>query len=258
MKRISLWILSALISSQCLAASPKPAPKKPTGPVVQTPTIDPKKTPWDFWYTVTVGDTFPSSYYHEQVELKDGRFHYQIQIWKKEEGFINEEILGEFAKNDDALTPLFYNYKRIYNMSTLKIDGTFDDKHLLSVKANEKDHDLPFVKKQVPPGAILSYMFPVWLGKKVSKLKVNQPVSFQALLEDKREEGFPTSSGRVTLEPADDIAKQTGTKRIKVFFDNRDAIWWVKDNGIPMAIHIPLPNVLVQLTTREKAENFLK
>ena len=213
---------------------------------------------WDAWYIVTVNDTVPYAYYNEKAEITDGRAHLQLRIWKKEEGFINEENIGAFSKDDAELTPLFYNYGGTYKSAQTIIDGTIDADHWLNVRVRKGGQESTPARKQVTKNTILSYMFPIWLARKISSLKQDQVTSFYALSEEAADNGFPITTGSVTLMKPDDIATKTGTKRIKVTFMDGDAFWWVKPSGFAIAINRPAGKTLIQLVPKEKALGFLK
>jgi len=213
---------------------------------------------WDSWYTVTLNDKIPYAYYNEQVESKDGRLHLQLHIWKKEEGFLNEEMMGAFAKDDEFLTPLFYNYRVAYKTTETQIDGTIDDKGYLNAKIRRAGIEQPVVKKHIPTKVFFSYLFPVWLAQRHTALKANTPVSFLVLNEDQSEQQFPLVSGRVLIQPADEIAKKTQTQKIQVIYDEVTSYWYVQDNGIALMINRPANKTLIQKSSKEKAQSFLK
>ena len=213
---------------------------------------------WNAWYTVTLNDKIPYAYYNEVVEIKDNRVHLQLHIWKKEEGFINEDTLGAFAKNDELLTPLFYNYRIAYKTSETQIDGTVDDKGYLNAKIMRTSEALPVVKRHVPNKVFFSYLFPYWLFKNHSKLKPNQPLSYLVLNEDQFEQNFPLVSGKVLIEKPDEIAKKTGTQKIQVSYDDVASFWYLQEDGIALLINRPANKTLIQKTSKEKALSFLK
>ena len=262
------FLLNTLLSvvvfsmSSTVRAELKPAKhavhkKSPTSSASSASSIS-QSTLWDAWYTVTVNDKIPYAYYNEKAEVTEGRAHIQLRVWKKEEGFINEENFGEFAKTDSDLTPLFYNYRITYKTSETLIDGTIDENRLLTTKVRKNAQDVPTASKQLPKNAILSYMFPIWLAQRAPTLKQDQSLSFYALSEDALDTGFPVTTGSITLMKADEVATKTKTKRIKVNFMDADSFWWVGPKGNAIAIDTPQRKVLVQLVSKEKALGFLK
>jgi hypothetical protein len=212
----------------------------------------------DYWYTVSV-KKIPYEYYNEKVIFRDGKIQFFNNVWKKEEGFINEEQLGSFSNADIDLTPLFYNYRSTYRSTEVKIDGNVHDGNSLVVKAKKGDQALPTITKSIRPKTFLSLFFPLWLGKKLETMKENVTVSFSTLQEDNIDDGFDSVSGHVRLEKADDFSKKTGTKKIAVDYrDDARSYWWVDKQGAALQIEMPDKGTLVERSTKEKAEAFLK
>jgi hypothetical protein len=219
---------------------------------------DSGKVLWDYWYTVSV-KKIPYEYYNEKVVFRDGKIQFFNNVWKKEEGFINEEQLGSFSNADMDLTPLFYNYRETYRSTEVRIDGNIHDGTTLVVKAKKGDVALPTVTKSIRAKTFLSLFFPLWLGKKLETMKENVTVSFLTLQEDNIEDGFDSVSGHVRLEKADDYAKKTGTKKVAVDYkDDARSYWWVDKHGAAQLIEMPDKGTMVERTTKEKAEAFLK
>jgi hypothetical protein len=250
-----LAVLSLGMAGQALAAKKDLPAKKPKTPKSSALT---QTTLWDAWYIVTVNDTVPYAYFNEKASVIDGRAHLQLRIWKKEEGFINEENIGAFAADEPSLRPLFYNYRLTYKSTETQIDGTVDADRFLVTKVRKNGTDVPTSRKQLPKDAILSYTFPIWLARKYGSLQKDKPVSFYALTEDGVDSGFPISTGTVTLLSDDEIATKTKTKRVKVNFMDADSFWWIRPGGNAFAIHTPTRKILTQQVTQEKALGFLK
>src|SRR3990167_407367 len=104
MKKLLLVLTTALATSALAATS---APKD-------------EKVVWDAWYTVTLKDKTHYGYYNDKLEIRQGKLFGQNRYWKNEENFINEETLGVFAAAN--LTPLFFNFRRIYRSNETIID----------------------------------------------------------------------------------------------------------------------------------------
>jgi hypothetical protein len=215
------------------------------------------KVIWDHWYTVTVRN-IPYEYYSEKVVLKDGNIHFFNDVWKKEEGFLNQEQLGAFSNSDVDLTPLFYNYRATYRSNEVTIDGNVHDGKTLVVKVKKGGEALPTITKSISPKTFLSLFFPLWLGKQLQTAKENVTISFSTILEDNVDDGFDSTSGRVRLEKADEFAKSSKTKKVAVDYkDDSRSYWWVDDLGSAVKIEMPDKGTVVLRTTKEKAEAFL-
>ena len=79
------------------------------------------KVVWDYWYTVTV-QKIPAEIENEKVVMHGDKLQFMQHVWKKEEGYINEEQLGAFAKADPDLTPLFFNFRSTYRTTETIVD----------------------------------------------------------------------------------------------------------------------------------------
>jgi nitroimidazol reductase NimA-like FMN-containing flavoprotein (pyridoxamine 5'-phosphate oxidase superfamily) len=219
---------------------------------------DAGKVLWDYWYTVSV-KKIPYEYYNEKAVFRDGKIQFFNTVWKKEEGFINEEQLGSFSNADVDLTPLFYNYRETYRSTEVKIDGNIRDGKTLVVKVTKSGGSLPTVTASIRPKTILSLFFPLWLGKKLETMKENVTVSFVTLQEDNVDDGFNSVSGSARLEKPDDYANKTKTKRVAVDYkENARSYWWVDKQGAALKIEMSDRGTLVERSTKEKAQTFLK
>jgi len=215
-------------------------------------------TLWDRWYTVTISEKVPYAYYNERAAKKDGRIFVKISMWKKEEDFINQEQMGVFAKDDGALTPLFFNFYSTYRSNETKIDGTVTDGTNLSVKVTRGSHERPVIKKSFRKGSIFTSMFPLWIGKKIGQLKINQTYSFQTILEDDIDGQFGSVFGKITAVAPDAYAKKTKTHKLDIRYQDKDVTWWVNDDGSAQKIEMPHRKTVVNFVEKETAENFLK
>ena len=82
------------------------------------------KVMWDNWYTMTLLGKTAYGYFNEKAVQKKDRVHVQVNLWKLEEGFINEEQVATFSMDNAEVTPLFFNVRMLYRASETKIDGT--------------------------------------------------------------------------------------------------------------------------------------
>ncbi|MDR3607439.1 MAG: hypothetical protein P4M08_08665 [Oligoflexia bacterium] len=215
---------------------------------------------WDQWYTILVkrGNSH-YSYYHELVERTKGRIHFQNDVWKKEEDYINRESLGAFAEDNDSLSPLFYNYRATFRSTETVIDGNVeivDGSKFFVAKARSKGADLPDVKKSLNRKAFFEVFFPVWLGKHLAEMKEGHGVSFSTIMEDDLEHDFQLEEGTARLEKPDAIATQTHTHKISVTYRSMPSIWWITDKGYAERIEMPAQELIIERVPREKAESF--
>jgi hypothetical protein len=216
---------------------------------------------WDQWYTITIkkGNTH-YSYYHEFVEVTKGRIHFQNDVWKKEEDYINRESLGAFAEDTADLAPLFYNFRATFRSTETVIDGTVENKDgakFFTAKARSKGADLPIVKKSLNRKAFFEVYFPVWLGRHLPSMKEGQPVTFSTIMEDDLEHDFELEEGTARLEKSDDIANKTHSKKISVTYRNMPSVWWINPKGYAERIEMPAQELVIERVPRAKAEGFL-
>lgn len=260
-KKISLSILSLVFSQTLYGASPPPStsPSPAATPNIQAEVKKDNTATvvWDSWYTVTLRGKVPYGYYNDRFEKKDGKVAFKNQFWKSEEGFINEERVVAFAKDDADLNPLLFLFTTSYRNTEIAIDGNVSEKRELIVKPRENGKSLSPIRKNVPKKTILSTFFPVWLGKTLPTLKEGGSASFSALLEDNLEKRYSPVTGRVRLEKDDSISKKTGTKKIFVDFADKKNYWYVLPSGEPVRIEMPSQNVVVERTTEAIARRFL-
>jgi hypothetical protein len=231
--------------------------------------VSPSRTPaavgnvtlWDQWYTILVKrGGLHYSYYHEIVETTKGRLHFQNDVWKREEDYINRESLGAFAEDTADLAPLFYNYRSTFRTTETVIDGnveTTSGSRFFTARAHSRGADLPVEKKSLPHRTFFEVFFPVWLGRHLQGIKEGRSITFSTLMEDDLEHDFSVEEGTVQLEKPDAIANQTHTRKISVNYRNMPSIWWVTDKGYAERIEMPTQELVIERVPRATAEAFL-
>lgn len=211
---------------------------------------------WNSWYTMTVKGKIPFGYYNDRVEKKEGKFAYQNQLWKKEEGFINEERVVSFAKDDEKLTPVLFNFLATYRDAELVIDGTFTGTELVAkIRKNKKT--IEPIRTSVPSKAFLSTLFQVWMGKHLGQLVVGKSLSFVTLFEDGIDNRFATVVGSVTLEKDDETAKKTKSKKIAVVLADMKSTWYLLPTGEAVRIEKPDQDLVIERKSESEAKHFL-
>jgi hypothetical protein len=211
---------------------------------------------WNSWYTMTVGGKIPFGYYNDRVERKDGKIAYQNQLWKMEEGFLNEERVVSFAKDNDTLTPLLFNFHATYRDTEIAIDGTFTGTELVA-KARKQKENLTPIRVGVSSKVFLSTLFQTWLGRRLPEMKPGKRLSFTTLFEDALETRYASIPGNVVLEVEDDTAKKTGTKKLAVELGGMKSVWYVLPTGEAVRIEKPDQKLVIQKTTEAEARRFL-
>jgi hypothetical protein len=211
---------------------------------------------WNSWYTMTVGGKIPFGYYNDRVERKDGKIAYQNQLWKMEEGFINEERVVSFGKDDANLSPLLFNFLSTYRDTEMSIDGTFKGTELV-VKARKGKEALRPMNVSVSSKVFLSTLFQAWLGKRLGELKPGKRLSFTTLFEDSLDTRYAGIPGGVTLEAEDETAKRAGAKKLAVELGGVKSIWYVLPTGEAVRIEKPDQKLVIQKSTEAEARRFL-
>jgi hypothetical protein len=215
------------------------------------------KVLWDYWYTVAV-NKIPAEYYNEKVVLRGDKLQFFNHVWRKEEGFINEEQLGAFATADMNLTPLFFNFRSTYRTTELVVDGNVKDGKTLVAKIRKGGQSLPTVTKSIPSKTFFSVFFPVWLGKAITDLKPGRSASFMTILEDDVEHGFESESGTVRLEEPDEFAQKTQSKKVTIDYRSVRSMWWVDSHGAAIRTVMPETGAVIDRVSKQAAEAFLK
>ena len=200
----------------------------------------------------------PAEIENEKVIMHGDKLQFLQHVWKKEEGYINEEQLGAFAKADPDLTPLFFNFRSTYRTTETIVDGTVKDGKSLVIKIRKAGQTLPSVTRSLPSKTFFSVFFPVWLHKVVPTLKEGAAVSFSTILEDDIEHGFESESGTVRLEKGDEYSQSSNTKKITVDYLNVRSLWYLDSQGAAVRTVMPENSAIIERVSKEKAEAFLK
>lgn len=210
----------------------------------------------DYWFTVTLLPKTPYAYYRETLEHKNGRIHFKTQMWKKEEGFINEEQLGAYALDNEILTPLFYNFHSTYRSTELTIDGSATENRLTVrlKKTSETEAEKPVITRMMPSKTIFSSFFPVLLKKNFRK-KIKQG-NFLAILEDNESVGFSPVNGNFKMTEPDDFARTSGATRFEVQFSGNKSFWYLDKDGGTLRIDMPEQGARVDRVSEANAKAF--
>ena len=214
----------------------------------------------DLWYTITLKEKVHYGYYNDRAELKQGKLFFKNQLWKNEEGYINEEQVGVFSENNPELTPLFFNFHSTYRTTETTIDGTVQSGtggNVLTVKVKKGGQELPLIKKNLPSKIFFSSVFPLWLERRMATLKPGQTQSFLTILEDSVDSGFETAFGRIQVEKPDAFATKSATTKITVTNHDQRSIWYVDAKGNPVRIEMPEQHAVVERVAESVATKFL-
>ncbi len=225
----------------------------------------PPKVLLEGWYTVSIGKDNPKTgmkairygYYHDKASIEDGKVKYLNEYWKKEEGFINEEKLGTVSKNDDSLQPIFYNFRSKYRNAETNIDGLVEKGTQMTITVRKPGAQPTKRVRGLSQDTIFASQFPLWIGRRLSKMKPGKAVNFRVLLEDDQGKDFQPLNAKATLEPFDDFSRSSKTQKIKVDLDGQSTHWYVKPDGLPVRLLLPSAQIEVNLVSEKEAKNFL-
>jgi hypothetical protein len=216
----------------------------------------------DAWYTITLNNSGVAGpirygYYNDHLEQRDGKLFFQNQVWKLEQGFINEEQLGAMAEDNADLTPLLYNFHSKYRTTETLIDGTVKDGKVLTIKVRHGSEEMPQFRRALPSKTIFEVFFPVWLGRHTASLEPGKSVAFSTFLEDSVDKQFETMTGRVKAEKPDDFARSSKTTKVSVDFGGATTRWWIDSSGVTKKIENPSLGQVIEKVDRKTAESFL-
>lgn len=223
------------------------------------PPVQKQETLWDAWYTITLKQTVKYAYFHEVVRRDQGRIHYQSDMWKKEDDFINEEHLGSFAEDKPELAPLFFNLESFFRGSKTKIDGTVRDGNL-TVKTTRGEMTLPMNTISISSKSPLffSVFFPLWVKNSQGSFKKGKVHGFWAILEDNIDEKFKPKRGLLRLEDEDALSKSTKTTKYTVRYGNITSTWYIHPSGMTEKMVNSKQKSVLQRVTESAAKDFFK
>lgn len=247
-------------SASAISATPTPKAKaKPTGPhpTAKSPTKpgDPNadRVIWEAWYTITLKDGSHYAYYQDRAELRGGKAYFQENVWKNEEGFINEEQVGTFSEPTPDLTPVLFSFHANYRGTETLIDGNIPDGRTATIKVRKGNQDLPPIKRMLPSKTILATAFPLWIKEHAADIPVGGSRSITVLYEDQVDAGFPAIVGRVHREKNPTAG---GAMSFVVDIADVKSHWVLNGEGIVERMEMPSFGRLVQKVSAEKARSF--
>jgi hypothetical protein len=209
---------------------------------------------WESWYIVYADGVTPSSYYTEKVYIQGSELRVQLNQYNKSPEGIEEEHLGCAAKNNSDLTPLKVTYQKTSPTENRTVDGALDATgrvfHSSVAIGKEPRRTL---KAAMQPKLFFVSMFPAWLGKNAKRITSVQQTAFTVLQEDRIDTQFPIADGSVMETQADLIAKNTGSRKLRVKFSGDLQYWWVMPSGEMIRMENAQSRAVIEKTTKEKA-----
>lgn len=241
---IPFLLLSILASSSNTAGSAE---------TVSTP-----ETLWDEWYAVHENGV-ASGYYNDRVEsLPDGRIKFSNQLTRKMGKLTIEESGKSFAKRDDSLKPLIFNYRSSTGTEEIIVDATVEASQQLTARVQENKVSKPVITRKLDSGAIFSSFYPVLLSRKLKALKAGKKVDVPVVLESDTGGGFAPVPTTAKIDKPDPTAKQLGAVKIRVVLGDQINFWYLDSRGVPLRIEFPQSNTVVQRVTEAQAKGLFK
>jgi hypothetical protein len=216
-----------------------------------------EKILWNEWYTITLNHKIKYAIYNEKVTEENNRYHIQMALTKKEEGFLNFETSAAYVAKSKSLTPILFSFVSQYRDSLTSIDGTVKEPGNWSIKVTRGGSSTTPIVRRLENDEILSVSFPLWIHLMETYLKNGQFIGFSALQEDSITDQFKAERGQVVKQEQDAFAKTTGTRLFLVRFQNLDAKWWLNASGPVEKIEISSRGLVTNRTTESGAHKFL-
>lgn len=211
--------LSALSAITALAA-------KPTTPA--TPELS------NQWYTVKNKDGVGLSYYNEKIESKDSKLYVSVNLWNKDQGFLNQEHVFSIIEPGAPNEMHFYSAEILHRETKKKLEANALGKRQFKVTftptAGQSKTQTQFLDKNSFPEIAFSY----WIGLKLKEaggLKPNKTVSFRSIRENLETGSLDVESGTMKLLKDDDFCLQTSTKKLEIVYKNEVSTWYVMNKS---------------------------
>jgi hypothetical protein len=212
---------------------------------------------WDNWYIVRANGT-PKAYYNEHAEIAGDKIRLRVNTWEREGTKLKSENLGATAKNSPQLTPQLYHFRTFEAGIEKTIDGTvMNNGKVFSFKIKRGSKTLNPLRAQMIPNIFLSSFFPVWLHLNMKKISSVQPKEFTTIREYDVENSVLLAKGDAYEMMPDDFSKQTGTRKIRVNYNQVVNFWYITPKGEAIRILSPAIGMETRKSTREEAEKSL-
>ena len=216
--------------------------------------ISQEKPHWSLWFIVKRGQNEPFAFFHERVETisKKNQIKMNVDIKKKEEGYINKESFVGLSKANQNLTPISFQFKSTYRSHSYQMEANIQDQ---DIKASIIEGDQPpqsiesFIHKQT----VLSSFFPLWVRHHFSALKEGKKLALSVMKIQPFKSDLNLLDAIVKKLKPDALAKKKNALKIQVKFNSEKSIWWVKKNGHTLKVKKTNPKIIIQQVPKSKA-----
>ena len=183
----------------------------------------------DSWYTMQAGNT-PFGYFHEIIELRNGRYSYRYAMTKVENNNVYEENIGALSEPD--LTPIAFNLNKAGASTTESTNATYNAGNgggSASFKIEVTGAKAATFSRGCPKNTILDVFFPIWIRDNWSKMKPGYHGWVNTFAEDPEHFDFRSRMVRFEVKARDPVLDCV---KIFVQMDTVKGDWCMKSDGV--------------------------
>ncbi|MBI3558454.1 MAG: hypothetical protein HY074_19465 [Deltaproteobacteria bacterium] len=181
----------------------------------------------DAWYTMQAGST-PFGYFHEVIEMRNGRYSYRYAMTKVENNNVYEENIGALSQPD--LTPIAFNLNKSGSGATESTNATYSAGNgSASFKIEVTGAKAASFSRGCPKNTILDVFFPVWIRDNWSKIKPGYRGWVNTFAEDPEHFDFRSRMVRFEVKGRD---PQLDCVKLFVQMDTVKGDWCMTQAGV--------------------------
>jgi len=186
------------------------------------------KTLNDSWYTMQAGSS-PWGYFHEVIQLSNGKYFYRYDMAKKENTALYNENIGAIAETN--LTPVAFNLNKAGEGVNQSYNGAYQKGANAGIfTVTYKGSVEKTYKRHVSKDTILEVFFPVWLQARWKDLKPGYRSTISIFTEDPDTSDYKSKTARFQVIK-DRNPGSSFCKEIKVELDNKSSLWCITETG---------------------------
>ncbi len=249
---LSFTVFTTLILATAAQASPVTSAKvkkSSAAPIAKDAGASPVIN--DSWYTMQAGST-PFGYFHEIIELRNGRYSYRYAMVKVENNNVYEENIGALAQTD--LTPIAFNLNKSGSGATESTNATYvANNGNASFKIEVSGAKATTFSRGCPKNTILDVFFPIWIRDNWSKIKPGYRGWVNTFAEDPEHFDFRSRMVRFEVKGRD---PQLDCVKIFVQMDTVKGDWCMSSSGVLEDLKVGSYHVR-RTSSEEEAKQFL-
>jgi hypothetical protein len=195
-------------------------------------------------------------FYNERAEVSKDQISITTSMKKKVNGVYEEDSLESIAKDDAQLTPIRFRRTTKTKSQNTETEGKVSGGELTVVeRGTSTSSPRPIVS--LNSGSFFASFLPIWLGRHLSSMKETQTAYFSLIVETDPDLAYTPVPSYAQKLQADKYGVSTKTQRVLIKAGTIASTWWVRNAATPVLILWPTGKATVQLTTKDKAEQFL-